>query len=173
MQSEILVNELIPLIERIKTENSILKGMHIYLSKGYWHHIKDKPQCKLFKKQRDNIISKDFDLSTKEYFEQFQSEEDVFINNEKHEFKDWIFDKFKYKERILESIPIEDFFEWSKNEIKSDFKDFNTSNYFTIVSLLFEKDLNIEYQQKYRKVIIENDNTELKIPVLKITKNES
>ena len=173
LQSEILVNELIPLIERIKTENSILKGMHIYLSKGYWHHIKDKPQCRLFKKQRDNIISKDFVLTTKEYFEQFQQEEDVFINEDKHEFNDWIFDKIKYKERILESMPIEDFFEWSMNEIKSDFKDFKTDNYFSIVSLLFEKDLNIEYQNKYKKIIIENDNTELKIPVLKITRNEN
>jgi len=173
LQSEILVNELIPLIERIKTENSILKGMHIYLSKGYWHHIKDKPQCKIFKKQRDSIISKDFALTTKEYFEQFQQEEDIFINEDKHQFNDWIFDKVKYKERILESLPIDDFFEWSINEIKSDYKGFNTSNYFTIVSLLFEKDLNIEYQQKYKNIIIENDNTELKIPVLKITKNEN
>ena len=171
-QSEILVNELIPLIERIKTENSILKGMHIYLSKGYWHR-KDKPQCNLFKKQRDYIISKDFPLTTKEYFEQFQLEEDIYIEEQKHEFNDWIFDKFKYKERLLEAIPIDDFFEWTMNEIKSDFKDFNTNHYFTIISLLFEKDLNVEYQRKYKKIIIENDNTELKIPILKITKNEN
>lgn len=171
-QSEILVNELIPLIERIKTENSILKGMHHYLSKGLWYK-RDSPQKELLQKFRDNVFSNDFGLSTKEYFEQFQLEEEVFINDDSHSFEDWIFDKIKYKERMVESLPIQNFFEWTINEIKSDNSDFNTNQYFTMVSLLFEKDINIEYQNKYEKIIIEKDNTELKIPVLKITKDEN
>lgn len=170
-QSEILVNELIPLIERIKTENSILKGMHHYLSKGFCYK-KDSPQKELLQKFRDNVFSNDFGLSTKEYFEQFQLEEEVFINDESHSFEDWIFDKIKYKVRMVESLPIQNFFEWTNNEIKSDNSDFSTNQYFTMVSLLFEKDINIVYQNKYEKIIIENDNTELKIPVLKITKDE-
>ena len=171
-QSEILVNELIPLIERIKTENSILKGMHHYLSKGLWYK-KDSPQKQLLQKFRYNVFSNDFELSTKEYFEQFQLEEEVYINDDNHSFEEWIFDKHKYKERMIEALPIQNFFEWTINEIKSENIDLNTNQYFTMVSLLFEKDINIEYQNKYEKIIIEKDNTELKIPVLKITKDEN
>jgi len=171
-QSEILVNELIPLIERIKTENLILKGMYLYLSKGFWYK-KDSPQKELLIKFRDNVFSKDFELSTKEYFEQFQLEEEVYINDDNHSFEEWIFDKHKYKQRMINALPIQNFFEWIINEFESENIDLNTKRFFTMVSLLFEKDINIEYQNKYEKIVIEKDNTELKIPVLKITKNEN
>ena len=171
-QSEILVDELIPLIERIKTENSILKGMYHYLSNGFWYK-KESPQQKLLFKFRNNAYSNNYEFSTREYFEQFQLDEEVFINVESHSFEDWIFDKFKYKERMKESLPIKNFFGWTMQEIKSEIIDFNTNQYFSMVSLLFEKGINIEFQNRYETIIIEKDNTELTVPVLKIETNEN
>ena len=171
-QSTILVNELLPLIDRIKTENEILKGMYFYLLNSNCYK-KGIEQPKLFSKSRDSIYNPDYFIKTKEYFEQFQQEEEIIIVEEQSENEEWLFDKFKYKKRLKESLPISNFFAWSLKEIVKENKDISTEQYFALSTLLFENDFTIVYANKNEKIIIENDNVELIIPILKVTLNEN
>jgi hypothetical protein len=56
LQSIILTNELLPLIDRIKTESEYLRGFHFYLTNGNCY--KDIQPPKIFVTTRDNIYNR-------------------------------------------------------------------------------------------------------------------
>ncbi|MCC6720710.1 MAG: hypothetical protein IT243_00795 [Bacteroidia bacterium] len=69
MKYETLTNELLPLIERIKTESQYLRGFHHYLTNRNCY--KGIEPSRIFVPTRDNIYNKFVYENTKEYFEQF------------------------------------------------------------------------------------------------------
>lgn len=167
-QSSILTNELLPLIERIKTENHILRGMYLYLNNGNCY--KEIVPPKLFVSTRENIYNPFIYENTKEYFEQFKNEEQILIFEEKGTFIEWVFDKSKYKSNLDSNLPIDDFFSWCKLSLKNEKKDFTIENFFMVVSLLFENDYEIEPISNEAKISVKTKQGELVMPKLKITK---
>ena len=73
-QSKILTNELLPLIERIRTENLILTGWIEFLKNPY----RISPP-KLLKTDTDKPFSTKIYLNMKEYFDQFTLAEEAVL----------------------------------------------------------------------------------------------
>jgi hypothetical protein len=170
-QSTILSNELLPLIERIKTESEYLQGFHYYLTNGNCY--KDIKPPELLKTSRDNLYNPFIYESTKEYFEQFKNEEEVIIIEEDKKFEQWIFDRSKYKANLDKNLPVNDFFSWCEIFLTKEKEDFSLDNYFMVTSLLFEEDYDIEIEKQTEKVSIKNPKGELILPTLKITGKEN
>ena len=84
-QSSILSNELLPLIDRIRTESEYLQGFHLYLTNGNCYKGIKPPE--IFNTTRDNLYNQFIYENTKEYFDQFKNEEDVFIEEELEKYK--------------------------------------------------------------------------------------
>jgi hypothetical protein len=165
-QSKILSNELLPLIERIKTESQILSGMIYFLNNSY----RIEPP-NLLKTSRDNPYSKDIYLNTKEYFEQFQLIEDLFIEDEELDFQKWIFDRSLYKNILMDNLPIDGFFNWCSNVLIENNEELSTEKFFAITSLLFEKDINISFPNSNEFIEVQIKNSKLSVPIIKISKN--
>ena len=127
LQSVTLTNELLPLIERIKTESQYLSGFHYYLTNGNCYKEIEPPR--IFVSTRDNIYNKFVYENTKEYFDQFQYEEDIIVIEDSEQTNDWLFDKSKYKETLNQKLPIDDFFKWCENSIKEENEDFSFDNF--------------------------------------------
>lgn len=170
LQSIALTNELLPLIERIKTESQYLRGFHHYLTNGNCY--KGIEPLRIFLSTRDNIYNKFVYENTKEYFEQFQHEEEVFVIEDSEQTNDWLFDKSKYKDALNQNLPVEDFFKWCENSIKEESEDFSFDNYFMVTSLLFEEDYEVSVSKDGKKISVSNENTELIMPKLTIKKQE-
>lgn len=170
LQSVILTNELLPLIERIKTESQYLRGFHHYLTNGNCYKEIEPPR--IFVTTRDNIYNKFVYENTKEYFDQFQHEEDIIVVEDFEQTNDWLFDKSKYKETLNQNLPIDDFFKWCEHSIKEENEDFSFDNFFMVTSLLFEEDYEVSVSKVGKSVSISNENSELIMPKLTIKKQE-
>jgi hypothetical protein len=169
-QSVILTNELLPLIERIKTESQYLRGVHQYLNNGNCYKVIQPPR--IFVSTRDNIYNKFVYENTKEYFEQFKNESELIIVEDAIQTNDWLFDKSKYKEALNKNLPVADFFKWCEISVKQESENFSFDNFFMVTSLLFEDDYEVTASENGDNITISNDESELIMPKLTINKIE-
>lgn len=162
-QSKTLTNELLPLIERIRTESIILTGWITYLKNPY----KQKAPA-LFKRKELHLYSKDTFYNASELFDQFKNDTDVFFEEEEVEDEKWIFDKEHYSAKMKEQLPIPDFFKWCNKTLKEDFKKVEIEKFFALTSLAFDEEIQLEYAAKadFEKIRI-NDLT-VTVPKIKI-----
>lgn len=165
-QSKLLTNELLPLIERIRTESIILTGWIEFLKQPY-----KSPVPKIFKPERHYPYSNDMYLNAKEYLEQFVTDENILMEDPVANSDKWVFNKELYKDRMLQQLPIDSFFDWCGLTLRSEYKDIETDKFFALTGLLFEDDITLELDEKEpdRKLIKTSQMT-LRVPKIKILK---
>jgi hypothetical protein len=165
-QSKILTNELLPLIERIRTEKIILTGWIEFLKQPYKI---TSPQ--LLKTDTDKPFSAKIYLNTKEYFEQFTQAEEAVIDNESEQVQRWLYRKAYFKKKLIEKLPVENFFDWCNEELKEDSSDITNEKVFALTGLLFEEDLQISFSEKAEKIKIKTATSNLYVPKLTVKRN--
>ncbi len=165
-QSKILTNELLPLIERIKTESLILSGWIEFLRRPYHTEVP-----RLFKTSRENTYQRNFYLVAKEYLEQFLVDEPVMVEEVTAFQQRWIFNRDLYKAKLEAKLPIEDFFEWCGKTAKKDFHELNQEKFFSLVSLIFEDDMILEADKNAPHTQLQLEDAILHVPKVKIDKH--
>jgi hypothetical protein len=165
-QSKILTNELLPLIERIRTESSILTGWIQFLKAPY----KTKTP-KVYKSTRAGAYSSSMYFTTREFFEQFEQDDHVYLEEETNDIEKWIFNKTFYKNKLEEKLPVSNFFSWCLKTLDEEYEVMETEKFFSLTSLLFEDDLFIEIDEKDKKQKVVLDEMTLLVPTIKINKN--
>ncbi|MCD8081624.1 MAG: hypothetical protein LUF04_14885 [Bacteroides sp.] len=165
-QSVVLTNELLPLIERIKTESEYLRGFHYYLTNGRCYHEIAPPA--LYTPTRDNLYSPFMYENTKEYFRQFRREEDIIITEEYSEEEMWLFDKAYYKEKLERELPVDDFYQWCFEVLKEEKNACTIADYFTVIGLQFEQGYQISVASPYKEIVVSDGETELIMPHLQL-----
>ncbi len=165
-QSKILTNELLPLIERIRTESIILTGWITYLKNPY-----KQKSPRILKRKEITVYSPSTFFNAAELFEQFKNDEVIYFEEEENEAEKWIFDKEHYTQKLKENLPVDNFFKWCNNTLKEDYKKVEIEKFFALTSLAFDADLQLEYTAKpeYEKIKI-NDLT-LTVPKIKINQH--
>lgn len=161
-EAKILTNELLPLIERIRSESMILTGMILFLKKPY-----KTPTPPLLKTTRESIISKNMYLNTIEFFAQFTIEDNVYIEEEYDAREKWLFNKERYLERLQSQLPINNFFYWCTDSLIEEKEDISPDKFFALSSLLFEDNMDVEIEGE-NKIEIKTTETIIKAPVIKI-----
>jgi hypothetical protein len=162
-QSKILTNELLPLIERIRTESLILTGWIEFLRNPY-----KVTTPKILKSNRSAAYNKNLFFHTKEFFEQFMDDEEVFIDEQQLDHEQWIFNKTNVKAKLKEQVPVQDFFGWCRNELMNEFNEVDAEKFFAMCTLLFEEDLEKEFSDKGTKVKIKTQHARMTVPKIKI-----
>lgn len=162
-QSKILVNELLPLLERIRTESLILTGWIEFLRNPY---KMDVPP--LLKGSRTMTYAKDMLFKVKEFFEQFSNNEAVLLEDGVSDFDKWIFDREAFRKRLNAVMPCEDFFGWCYDSLKKDFPEIETDKFFALCGLLFDEDLHLEFPAKAERVIVNTTNSRISVPKLRV-----
>ena len=161
-QSKILTNELLPLIERIRTESIILTGWITFLKNPYKQKVPS-----LFEGKRTNIYSKNTFFNAAEFFEQFKNDADVYFEDEINKEEKWIFDRDFFTQKLKSNLPVDNFFKWCSKTLNEEYKKVEIEKFFALTSLAFDEDILLEYPLKaaYEKIKI-ND---LIVTVPKIT----
>ena len=165
-QSKILTNELLPLIDRIRTENLILTG---------WIEFLKNPDSvtppQLYKTNIEKPYSSKIYLNTKEYFEQFINPLEAFIEEDEFEKTKWIFNKSHYKKKLMEKLPLASFFEWCKEQLMDDKNEITNDKVFALTGLLFEENLEVIYSEQSETIKIKTETSYLSVPKLIIKQN--
>lgn len=162
-QSKILTNELLPLIERIKTESTILTGWIEFLKNPY---KVDTPE--ILKAERGYPYSSNIYLNTQEFFEQYLNAAPVFVDEPQAPAEKWIFDRDKYKSKLQQELPVEDFFHWCADSLSSEYKLVETDKFFSLTGLLFEDDLHLDIEAGSKPGKVSTTDFTLKVPKIKI-----
>jgi hypothetical protein len=162
-QSKILTKELLPLLDRIKTESQTLSGFITLLRRPEKY-----PPPPLLDRKRDYPYNKHIFLNTKEYFEQYQEHESIYINNYPVEQELWIFNKIYFKNKLNESLPVDDFFNWCSNILKEEFEQVEIKKLFHLWGLMFDKDYLVDFENIDSKYKIKTDGMMLTVPKIKI-----
>jgi hypothetical protein len=162
-QSKVLVNELLPLLERIRTESLILTGWIEFLRNPY---RMDTPP--LLKGSRTMVYAKDMLYKVREFFEQFSVNDYVTLEDGVVDFDKWIFDRELFKSNLTKSLPVNDFFSWCYKELEKDFQDIETDKFFALCGLLFDGDLQIEFPKKAERVTLTTTTSTISLPKIKI-----
>ncbi len=162
-QSKVLVNELLPLLERIRTESLILTGWIEFLRNPY---KMDTPP--LLKGSRTMVYAKDMLYKVREFFEQFSVNDYVTLEDGVVDFDKWIFDRELFKSNLTKSLPVNDFFSWCYKELEKDFQDIETDKFFALCGLLFDGDLQIEFPKKAERVTLTTTTSNISLPKIKV-----
>lgn len=165
-QNKLLTNELLPLIERIRTENLILTGFIEFLKTPYKAKVP-----KVFKGERYYPYSNDMYLNAKEYLEQFAVDETILVDDLQDLVQEkWVFNKDFYKQKLMQNLPMDNFFEWAGLTLKSDYKNIETDKFFALTSLLFEEGIALEVDENNDKQLIKTSTMVLRVPKIKLQK---
>ncbi|MDZ4822113.1 MAG: hypothetical protein SH856_01515 [Flavobacteriales bacterium] len=166
-QSKILTNELLPLLERIRTESLILTGWIEFLRNPY---KADAPR--MLKPTRGMPYAKDMLFKVREFFEQFQHTDNVYVEEDNTPFDKWIFDRELFHKKLSEQLPVPDFFSWCEKELYKDFKEIDTDKFFAMTGLIFDQEFTIEYSKKGERTNIKTNTSKLSVPKLRIEEKE-
>ena len=163
-QSRILTNELLPLIERIRTESTILTGFITFLRNPY-----KTPVPKMFKRKNNMVLSSNAALNAKAFMEQFAKDDTIYLedlidNNDK-----WIFDIDYFKGKLREQLPVNNFFDWAATTLEKEYTAIESDKLFALTTLLFEEDLQLEFDEKKKNKKIKTDEYTLKVPNITVS----
>jgi hypothetical protein len=164
-QSKLLTNELLPLIERIRTESIILTGWIEFLKAP-----NKAPLPKVFKVERVYPYSNDMYMNAQEYLEQFAIDETIFLEDPKMTSDKWVFNKDLYKAKMMDNLPIDSFFEWCGLTLRTDYEKIETDKFFALTALLFEEGIVIELENSGDRQLIHTNQMTLRVPKLKINR---
>lgn len=164
-QSKILTNELLPLIERIKTESIILTGWIEFLKKPEKY-----PVPEMIKSARNTTYSRSIYLNAREYFEQFEDMDNFYLEEDGTLHDNWIFNREAYRTKLEQKLPIENFFGWAVDTLETEYEKIETEKFFALMGLLFEEDFQLEVSDEIKTQKIYTDELALKVPMIKISK---
>ncbi|MCE2787900.1 MAG: hypothetical protein ACK5FU_09380 [Bacteroidota bacterium] len=166
-QSKILTNELLPLIERIRSESLILTG--------WIEFLKNPNKCEvphLTKAYRKLPQSNNPYHNALEYVEQFLQSNEIYLNEPEDALSEkWIFNKDFYLDKLKKELPQTNFFDWAGKTLRTEYKAVETEKFFSLTSLLFEEDIDLEFDNKADRQIIRTTEMNLRVPKIKVKRH--
>lgn len=162
-----LTRDLLPLLDRIKTDSIILSG--------FYHFVEniDQPEgyiiplpC-LLRKTKGNVLSKTFSSEAEFYIDQFNYQTPEVLYEEETEEMEWLPDASHFKEQLLKEKEVSNFYQWCFDSLKKYTDNITLAKYFTVSNLILEEDLVVEYKDDTRFEIHLSDAI-LKMPKVKI-----
>jgi len=187
--SAIISKELLPLAERIRSESQILTGAIAYLEDVRRVALGLKKEEELLQigffenaRLKHTLYSESFGQDAKFLWERLQEDDDFVLQPiEKEVFDTWFFDletKNHYKKKLIQDLPIDNFFQWCYASLQTEFQEtetqnINTEKFFAISSLLFldeefEKDFQIQLDTIFESEKVEICLADLILEVPKI-----
>lgn len=166
-QSKILTNELLPLIERIRSESMILTGWIEFLKNPNKSETPFVP-----KSLRAYPYNNAMYFNALEYVQEYMQNTDIYLEDVPLNAADkWIFNKEFYRDQLMKELPMPNFFEWAGKTLRSEYKDIETEKFFSLSTLLFEDDIELEFDPKADRQVIRTTEMNLRVPKIKIKRH--
>ncbi len=162
-----LTRELLPLLERIKSDSIILSGFYHFVENVDNPENYIVPLPDLLRKVRTNVLSKVFSSEAEFYIDQFNYKTPEILYEETMEEIEWLPDSSYFKEKLLKEKGAGNFYQWCFDSLKEHTENITLSKFFTVSNLILEEDLIAEYKDETRFDIQLSDAV-LKMPKVKV-----
>ncbi|MCU0238767.1 MAG: hypothetical protein MUC29_04935 [Pyrinomonadaceae bacterium] len=163
----ILTRDLLPLLDRIKTDSIILSGFYHFVEnidqpENYVISLPD-----LLRRTKGNVLSKTFSSEAEFYIDQFNYQTPEVLYEAETEEIEWLPDVSHFKEQLLKEKEVENFYQWCFDSLKEHTDNITLAKFFTVSNLILEEDLVAKYEDDTRFEIQLSDAI-LKMPKVKI-----
>jgi hypothetical protein len=145
-----LTRELLPLLERIKSDSIILSGFYHFIENIDNPEKYIIPLPNLLRRTRDSIISKTFGSEAEFYIDQFNYKIPEILYEEATEEIEWLPDSSHFKKQLLKEKEINNFYQWCIDALKEHTNVITLSKFFMISNLILDEDLVVEYKDEKR-----------------------
>jgi len=163
-KNRLLIDEVIPLLDRIQNESRILTGFINFLSNHRQHEVPT-----LLDKQRNNTYSIYAELEVKDIWNgHLDIEEEIIFDDIEIIESTWIYDKDKYYTLLLKSLPNDDFYTWIYTILEEELGEVSMRHFFDISKLIFENNIHVSYLNQ--KIEIELSDKIVIVPIVQIRK---
>ena len=166
-QSKILTNELLPLIERIRSESMILTGWIEFLKNPNKSEVPFVPKSLRAYPYNNNMY-----FNALEYVAEYTQNTEIYLDDpELTASNKWIFNKEFYRDKLIQELPMPNFFEWAGKTLRGEYKEIETEKFFSLSTLLFEDDIELEFDPKADRQVIRTSEMNLRVPKIKIKRH--
>lgn len=162
-----LTRELLPLLDRIRTNSQILSGLYHFIEDYNTPEKYIAPLPSLIKTDRAYTYSSAYEADTLMYLEHFKPTKKTYIEDELPEFDNWLPNTEYLKEKLQDNLPVENFYQWCFQTLTEDNIKPDMMKYSAISNLIFEKEFDAEFERS-QKFKIEFDDVVLILPKVKI-----
>ena len=162
-----LTRELMPLLDRIKTNSLILSGFYHFIENIDTPENYIIPLPNFLRRERSRILSKNFDTEATFFIDQFNYKAPQISYIEETEEMEWLPDANHFKELLLKENGSENFYQWCFNILQEHTAEITLSKFFSVSNMVLEEDLAIEYKDDSRFEIQLADAI-LKMPKIKV-----
>ena len=162
-----LTRELMPLLERIKTNSLILSGFYHFVENIDTPEDYIIPLPNFLKRERSKVLSKNFDADANFFIDQFNYKPPQISYIETIEEQEWLPDTNHFKELLLKENGSDNFYQWCYDILQDYTNEITLSKFFNVSNMVLEEDLGIEYNNDSRLEIQLSDAI-LKMPKIKI-----
>jgi len=162
-----LTRELLPLLDRIKTNSQILTGLYYFLEDfdtpvKYIYRLPS-----LVKAERTYTYSSNYETDALMYLEHFKPLAKVYIEDEELEIDNWLPNTDYFKELLQNNLPVDNFYQWCFETLNNEAVKLDMMRFFTISNLIFEKEFDAEFEA-HERFIIDLDDVILTMPKVKV-----
>lgn len=166
-QSKTLTNELLPLIERIRSESMILTGWIEFLKNPNKSEVPFVP-----KSLRAYPYNNSMYFNALEYVNEYMTNVEIYLEDPAMTASEkWIFNKDLYMTKLTQELPVKNFFEWAGKTLKSEYKEIETEKFFSLSTLLFEDSIELEFDPTADRQVIRTSEMNLRVPKIKIKRH--
>ena len=161
--NRLLINEVGPLLERIKSESIVVAGFSKFLRNKKKYSVP-----KLLLKTHNKIYAKDAIWDAKDVWDgYYEIQEDILLQSAEVVENSWMYDEEKYLDRVKKSLPIKDFYAWIFQELQAELQYVEAYEFLKLSKLLHNKKLELVYETQERKIIELEDRT-INVPIIGI-----
>jgi hypothetical protein len=158
-----LTRELLPLLDRIKTNSQIQMGFYYFLDsydnpEGYI-----VPLPNLVFTSRQYPYSAIYEKEVTMFLEHFRESTKTYIEDEAPEIDQWLPDTEFFREKLRNSLPVENFYDWCYQVLHEEEIKLDMMKYSAIANLIFEKEFDAEFENEHR-FKLELDDVILTVP---------
>lgn len=167
----ILVDSLLPLLDQMKVAGPIIKGLKLF--RNYYSKGKDEKYQAFLPLLHDtnpkhSPIRYDYELTTENVLQEFSKKEPLVIYSLDEVPDMWYFREDFYKKKLLESLPLDNFFHWCLTTLSQEEEEVDYHKFFKMANLLFKNKFTTVFLPN--KITLKLADGSLTVPHLNINK---
>lgn len=163
--NRLLINEVGPLLERIKSESVLLSGFSLFLRNNKKYEVP-----KLLLKTNNKVYYRDAIWEAKEIWDgYYEIQEDVVMQSIETVKKEWMYNETKYLNKLEKVLPVNNFYNWIYMELKLETEIVDSKMFLQLSKLIHNRSIEAIYTDNERKKIILEDKI-MNVPIVGIKK---
>ena len=165
-----IVRELMPMLERIRTSSKIMAGFYHFLEAVRQNQEPNVPFYNLLSRRNRKVYSPESEWKARAelLLDNFFVEPERFVEETLETDDDWLPDTNHFKLRLKASLPVDDFYSWCYDFLKTETPNVTLHKFFSVSKLLLDTEFEADFLENSLRFDLELSDVTLSLPKIKL-----